>query len=124
VAPSGHRPAQELRGSVASRYLPSAHRAAIAAATGAVGEVLPGRNCAGYEYPAVARDEQQFVFFWRMLPWDHAPGVLFIEECGGTARHLDGRPYDPTDPGQGVLVAQNIDTWQTVRTSLLGALPA
>jgi fructose-1,6-bisphosphatase/inositol monophosphatase family enzyme len=123
AAPSGSRPAHELRGSVAARYLPPTARSAIAAAEGAVGEVLPGRNCAGYEYPAIARDDQQFAFFWRMLAWDHAPGVLFIEECGGTARHLDGSPYDPTAPGHGVLVAQNIDTWQAVRAGLFGALP-
>ena len=91
-----------------------------------VGAVLPGRNCAGYEYPAIVRDEQQFAFFWRMLPWDHAPGILFLEEAGGVAWHLDGTPYEPTAAGLGVLAAQNANVWQTVRTTLLAdiALPS
>ena len=56
-----------------------------------------GRHCAGYEYPAVATDEQQFAMFWRILPWDHVPGALIVREAGGTVRHLDGSPYRPTD---------------------------
>ena len=80
--------------------------------------------CAGYEYPAIVRDEQQFAFFWRMLPWDHAPGILFVEEAGGVAWHLDGTPYDPAGTGVGVLIAQNADIWQTVRSALLADVKA
>ena len=119
VAPRAPRPASELRGPSFTRYIPSDVRTEIASAAQSIAEVLPGHNCAGYEYPAIARDEQQFALFWRMLPWDHAAGVLFIEESGGVAWHLDGTPYDPVSPRLGVLVAQNLDVWQTVRTTLL-----
>jgi fructose-1,6-bisphosphatase/inositol monophosphatase family enzyme len=81
--------------------------------------VLRGRNCAAYEYPAVVSDEQNFVLFWRTLPWDHAPGVLFVEEAGGVAWRLDGTPYTVVDNRYGLLVAQNQYVWDLVRTSLL-----
>lgn len=118
----GH-PAGELRGPVASAYLPPPVRSAVGAAAGMIGELSPGHFCAGYEYPAVVRDEQQFAFFWRMYPWDHAPGILFVEECGGVSRHLDGSRYDPTRPSCGVLTAQNAHDWHTLRTTLLAGVP-
>jgi fructose-1,6-bisphosphatase/inositol monophosphatase family enzyme len=102
-----------------TRYTPSAVRQEIAGSAPTIGAVLPGHNCAGYEYPAIVRDEQQFAFFWRMLPWDHAPGILFLEEAGGVAWHLDGTPYEPTTARLGVLAAQNTEVWQTVRATLL-----
>ena len=86
--------------------------------TGAFGEVTKGHHCAGYEYPAVALDEQQFALFWRILPWDHVAGALIIRESGGTALHLDGSMYRPTDDDRGLLVAPNDDVWHTVRDTL------
>jgi fructose-1,6-bisphosphatase/inositol monophosphatase family enzyme len=107
-----------LRGVVAGRYLPPPLRAVAAANAPKLGEVTRGRHCAGYEYPAVATDEQQFALFWRILPWDHAPGVLIIREAGGTVRHLDGSGYHPSDSEHGLLVAPNDDVWHTVRDTL------
>jgi fructose-1,6-bisphosphatase/inositol monophosphatase family enzyme len=118
-APSQGRPAEQLRGPSFARYMPRVVRQHVERASGTVGAVLPGHNCAGYEYPALVRDEQQFVVFWRTLPWDHAPGTLFVEEAGGVARWLDGTPYSPAADRFGLLVAQNPDVWQTVRDSLL-----
>ncbi|GID26343.1 inositol monophosphatase family protein [Paractinoplanes brasiliensis] len=110
--------ADTLRGVVATHYLPEELRKVAASHTGAFGEVTKGRHCAGYEYPAVALDEQQFALFWRILPWDHVPGSLIVQEAGGTALHLDGEPYRPTDSERGLLVAANDDIWRTVRDTL------
>ncbi len=123
-APTMHRPAHALRGPSSSRYIPIGLRTSIEAAIPTVGEVLPGANCAGYEYPAIVRDEQQFAVFWRTLPWDHAPGVLFVEEAGGVGWRLDGAPYLAAEYERtGLLVAQNQDVWHTVRSTLLAELP-
>jgi fructose-1,6-bisphosphatase/inositol monophosphatase family enzyme len=107
-----------LRGVVSSHYLPDNLREVAAANARAFGEVTQGHHCAGYEYPAVALDEQQFTLFWRILPWDHVPGSLIIREAGGTVLHLDGSPYRPTDSERGLLVAANDDMWRTVRDTL------
>ena len=104
---------------VAQNYLPAAPAGPVAAANAhRLGEVTAGQHCAGYEYPAVATDEQQFALFWRILPWDHVPGSLIVREAGGTVRHLDGSGYRPTDCERGLLVAANDDIWRTVRDTL------
>lgn len=110
--------AAALRGVVARHYLPPELRAVATANVGAFGEVTNGKHCAGYEYPAVATDEQQFAMFWRILPWDHVPGSLIVREAGGVALHLDGTAYHPADSDRGLLVAANDDIWRTVRGNL------
>jgi fructose-1,6-bisphosphatase/inositol monophosphatase family enzyme len=121
--PATARPADQLRGPSFSRHTPDTVRRGVESARPSIGQIVPGHNCAGYEYPAVVLDEQQFVVFWRVLPWDHAPGVLLVEEAGGVAWRLDGTPYVPADPRPGLLVAQNQHTWDTVRTTLLADVP-
>lgn len=110
--------AAALRGVVSRHYLPPHLRTIVNATAPALGGVTNGRHCAGYEYPAVATDAQQFVLFWRILPWDHVPGSLIVREAGGTVRHLDGAAYHPTDNDRGLLVAPNDDVWHTVRDTL------
>ncbi len=56
-------------------------------------EIAPGQYCAGIDYPWVAEGKQDFLRFHKLLPWDHAPGILLLTEAGGVARHLDGTPY-------------------------------
>jgi fructose-1,6-bisphosphatase/inositol monophosphatase family enzyme len=104
---------------ISRNYFPDDLRAGIDENASKLGTVTGGHHCAGYEYPSVATDEQQFAVFWRILPWDHTPGTLILSEAGGTALHLDGAIYRPTDSGRGLLVAANDDIWQTVRGTLL-----
>ncbi|WP_213011273.1 inositol monophosphatase family protein [Paractinoplanes toevensis] len=107
-----------LSGVVAARYLPPQLREIAGGNAPKLGKVTNGHHCAGYEYPAVSIDAQQFALFWRILPWDHAPGSLIVREAGGTVRHLDGSPYRVTDTERGMLVAANDDIWRTVRDTL------
>ena len=106
-------------GTLARHYFPAELRRRVNRRVGEFGEVTNGHHCAGYEYPSVATDEQQFAMFWRILPWDHVPGALFLTEAGGVVRHLDGDPYRPADSTGGLLVAPNDDVWHTVRDTLL-----
>jgi fructose-1,6-bisphosphatase/inositol monophosphatase family enzyme len=104
-----HRAAYDLRGPAGVPISPS----------GSSAKVIAGHNCIGYEYPAIVRDEQQFALFGTTHPWDHAPGVLFLEEAGGVAWRLDGTPYRVGDDQSGLLVAQNQSVWDTVKATLL-----
>jgi len=110
--------AAALTGVVSYKYLSPDLRAVAVANASRFGRVTSGHHCAGYEYPAVATDEQQFAVFWRILPWDHVPGSLIVREAGGVALHLDGGDYHPADSERGLLVAPNPEIWQTVRTTL------
>ena len=107
-----------LTGSVSRSYLPADLRAEVDRNAHTLAAVTGGRHCAGYEYPAIVSDEQQFSIFWRVLPWDHVPGSLIVREAGGVVLHLDGSPYQPTGTRHGLLVAANDDIWRTVHGSL------
>ncbi len=106
-------------GAVLTRFLPPDVRRQIEQRATGLGQIMPGLHCAGHEYPAVATGHQHFVLFWRLEPWDHAPGALFIHEAGGRAAYLDGSPYAPAQRRQGLLVAQNSAVWQSVSQALL-----
>jgi fructose-1,6-bisphosphatase/inositol monophosphatase family enzyme len=116
-------PIQEMRGAILRRFLRPEDRARLEPWEKLLKEVLPGFMCAGHEYPAVVAGEQQFALFQRMLPWDHAPGVLFAEEAGAMARRLDGSAYVPGDLRPGLLVAQNASVWRLLRETVLADFP-
>ena len=50
-------------------------------------------RCAEEQYPRLALGENDVSIFERTLPWDHAAGVLWLNEAGGRAARPDGRPY-------------------------------
>lgn len=108
----------DLRGAVLTRFLPAKLRESVDAQSGAFHEILPGMRCAGEEYPAIVRGTQNFALFWRTLPWDHAPGVLFLQEAGGKAARLDGNAYTPSRSGVGLLAAQSDECWAVVKDAL------
>jgi fructose-1,6-bisphosphatase/inositol monophosphatase family enzyme len=107
-----------MSGTLARHYFPDDLRAQVNAHAGEFASVTNGHHCAGYEYPSVATDEQQFAMFWRILPWDHVPGALFVTEAGGVVRHIDGDPYRPVNSERGLLIAPNEDVWHNVRNTL------
>lgn len=111
--------AADLRGALATRYLPEALREKVIARSSRLREVLPPQQCAGREYPNLVRGEQDFTLFWKSLPWDHAPGALFAREAGGVVRHFDGAEYDPAQPRQGLLACRDEEVFQLARKALL-----
>jgi fructose-1,6-bisphosphatase/inositol monophosphatase family enzyme len=111
---------QGLRGIVKTRYLPPGLKEQVTQRAAALSEQHSGTNCSGNDYPAVVDGLSDFVLYWRTLPWDHAPGVLFLQEAGGHAARFDGSAYRPADTANGLLVASDSRTWQAARTLLLG----
>lgn len=109
-----------LRGAVFTRFMPSEVARAVLARTDRIGEALPGLMCCGAEYPTIAAGEEDFALFWRTLPWDHAPGVLFLNEAGGYAARPSGAEYRPGSGEGGLLAARNREVWEHARSALLG----
>ncbi|MDB4986019.1 MAG: inositol monophosphatase [Myxococcaceae bacterium] len=107
-----------LRGSVLKKYMPEDLRQQVELRIPRIGAALEGMRCAGAEYPAVARGDHDFAVFWRTLPWDHAPGALFLSEAGGVAARLDGTPYTVSDSRIGLLVARNPAIWRETQRAL------
>jgi fructose-1,6-bisphosphatase/inositol monophosphatase family enzyme len=68
-------------------------------------------RCAAEQYPRIVLGVNDMALFERTLPWDHAPGVLFVNEAGGKAARADGSPYLVTDRGTGLLAAASPALW-------------
>ena len=62
--------------------------------------------CAAEQYPRLALGTNDVSIFERTLAWDHAAGVLWLNEAGGKAARPDGSPY-------------RVDEWD--RPGLIGA---
>jgi len=116
-APAIVKPANALRGAMLTKFLTPEMQERVRRNATRLGEVLPGSMCAGYDYPAIACGELDFVGYWRGLPWDHAPGALVLTEAGGTVMRYDGSAYQP-DGRLGVLAAANAGIADTVRRTL------
>jgi fructose-1,6-bisphosphatase/inositol monophosphatase family enzyme len=82
---------------------------------------LRSLRCAGAEYLRLAGGESHFSLFTKMMPWDHAPGVLIHAEAGGHGRALDGAEYDPARRDTpGLLLAPDAKSWRELHTVLFG----
>lgn len=68
-------------------------------------------RCAAEQYPRLVLGENDLTLFERTLPWDHAAGVLFVEEAGGKAARLDGSRYLPGDRRTGMIAAASPRLW-------------
>lgn len=116
----------DLRGGVATGYLPDDVRARLEGRLTATDEVerfgagftASRRLWSGYEYSRLVLDERDALVYWRTWPWDHAPGAVLVREVGGVSRRFDGTEYRPGELGEGVLVAADEETWVRVRDAL------
>ncbi|CCG07838.1 inositol monophosphatase family protein [Pararhodospirillum photometricum] len=66
---------------------------------------------AAHAYLAMLAGTADFAAFTRMKVWDHAAGILMIQEAGGAARLHDGRAYAPTLSEGHPLLARDEPTW-------------
>ena len=96
---------------IAARYLPDDVRETILGrAAGHLAQV-PTPRAAGEQYPRLVLGENDLTLFWRALPWDHAPGALFLTEAGGRIARFDGAPYRIGEDRTGLLAAATPALW-------------
>ena len=82
-------------------------------------QVIKSLRCAGHEYIRMAGGERQFSLFTKMMPWDHAPGMLIHREAGGHGRRLDGETYSAaSQEGGGLLIAPDRPSWEALHDAL------
>ncbi len=112
-------PVAEMAGNLSWRFLPEADRAKVCANLPKVAGSWDYR-CSAHECRMLADGHCDFLFFYRLYPWDHAPGWLLHQEAGGYAAQFDGRPYNPTRTDGGLICATDREAWQALRETLLG----
>ncbi|WP_096702921.1 inositol monophosphatase family protein [Magnetospirillum sp. 15-1] len=97
-------PLAELTGSVKR----SGRLSALVAKTGRKGS-------AAHDYIDLVTGRLHFAHYNRLMPWDHAAGVLIHAEAGGHAALTDGRPYRPRAEDGCLLLAPSPGTWTSLR---------
>lgn len=115
--PAGADPST-LHGAVKLGFVDPDRRANLADRFDRFGSVVPGPAAAGFVYPSLVSGDVDFALFWRMLPWDHAPGALIAEEAACVVRRLDGSPYRVAESGVGLLSAAGAAAWEAARAGL------
>lgn len=71
-------------------------------------------RCAAEQYPRLALGQNDVSIFERSLPWDHAAGVLWLNEAGGKAARPDGSSYRVDDARTGLIGAANPALWDEI----------
>lgn len=120
---AGDPPRAEAVGFFSPWLFPAAARPALAAAQMRFGRTWSLR-CSCQEYRVLAQGGVDFGVAATLNPWDHAAGVLALEEAGGAVALLDGRPYAPTLTQGHLVVARSPALLEAVRTELAPLLEA
>ncbi|MGB3407900.1 MAG: inositol monophosphatase [Jannaschia sp.] len=114
-------PFDHLRGNV-SGYLYPQHLQAGLAATTPLFRRSTSLGASVHEYRMLALGGSDFVLNGMLNVWDHAAGVLVLQEAGGTARLLDGRDYHPTMTHGRLLAARSEKMWTALAATFNTAL--
>lgn len=107
------------RAQLATQFMRRAQHERIHALAGEDLEVVPIPRCAAESYPRLVLGVDDVALFQRILPWDHAAGVLFLNEAGGRATHWDRSPYRVGKSSQGILAASAPHLWAFAADVLL-----
>ncbi len=76
-------------------------------------------RCAAEQYPRLVLGENDLSIFERTLSWDHAAGVLFLNEAGGKAARYDGSDYRVDHPTvRGLIGASSPKLWDEMAKQL------
>lgn len=77
-------------------------------------------GCSAHDYMSICEGDLDFRYFKSLHPWDHAAGVLMVQELGGCARLMDtDTDYTPVFHNTNtMLVAQNEGEWQSIHPIL------
>jgi fructose-1,6-bisphosphatase/inositol monophosphatase family enzyme len=127
VAPDGTRrrlhvaapvPVENMVGSLSWRYFPEPLRSHVLSRLDRLAAVTDYR-CAAHQYRMLAAGHCHVQMFRKLMPWDHAAGVLLHQEAGGYGRHFDGSPYAPSNFHGGLLLAPDEASWEAFADAIL-----
>lgn len=113
-------PVSAMAGSVSWRYMPEPRRSTVCARLPRLGASWDYR-CAAHQYRLMAAGHCHYSVYNRLLPWDHAAGVLLHAEAGGYSARLDGSPYRADETEGGLICTPDEASWTALRAALLDA---
>jgi fructose-1,6-bisphosphatase/inositol monophosphatase family enzyme len=109
VVPEDHpdRPVAAL----ATGFMTDEQRDTLLAAASPHYQIVDIPRCAAEQYPRLVLGTNHISVFERTLPWDHAAGILLLNEAGGKCARWDGSAYRPADRRKGLLGASSPKLW-------------
>lgn len=110
-------PVSQMSGIVSWLFFPDPLKAQVTANLSRVAAAVDYR-CAAHQYRSLAAGHYDFALYGKVMPWDHAPGVIIHKEAGGYAAFLDGDSYAVRRRTPGLLCAPNEESWRMLREVL------
>jgi fructose-1,6-bisphosphatase/inositol monophosphatase family enzyme len=105
-------------------YMSAQKRAAVQAHVAPHYTLVDIPRCAAEQYPRLVLGVNDAALFERTLPWDHAAGVLFVNEAGGKAARPDGSEYRLDDYDRpGLIGAASERLWDELAERMLALKP-
>ena len=109
-----------LRASIITKFFPSPLRTNIELVRGRFEEREPN-HCAAATYTELVSGDLEVAMYYRLMPWDHAPGVLIHAEAGGFSTRFNGEPYSVTAHTGGLLLAPVEAVWLEISQAFTAA---
>mgnify|MGYP003111066194 CR=1 FL=1 len=113
-------PITEMTGSLGNKFADRLRARAVSPDAPPIPKAFLRYRCVGLEYMDLARGGLDFArYAGKLMPWDHAAGVLLHAEAGGHAAMTgDGRIYRPgtRPPGDALLLAPDTAAWTELNT--------
>ena len=116
---SAPRPVSSMVGAVSWGYMPPERKERVLPRLSRLAGTLNFR-CAAHEYRLAATGGAQLLVYHRLMPWDHAAGVLIHAEAGGHSAQFDGSPYSPRRHSGGLVCAPDEASHAEVMQALFG----
>jgi fructose-1,6-bisphosphatase/inositol monophosphatase family enzyme len=111
-------PVSEMTGAASWRYLPPELRGVVVRNLDKVAQIWDFR-CSAHQHRMNAAGKSHFLMFYRLMPWDHLPGVLLQAEAGGYSARFDGSAYVPGMIDGGLLCTPDRESFEALREALL-----
>lgn len=106
-------------GAVSWGYMPAERKQRILPRLALLAGTLNYR-CAAHEYRLAATGGAHLLVYNRLMPWDHAAGVLIHSEAGGYSAQLDGSAYSPRKHTGGLVCAPDPASHAEAMRALFG----
>ncbi|MCR9255983.1 MAG: inositol monophosphatase [Alphaproteobacteria bacterium] len=121
LAPLAPR-AMAPHGIISLKFMPQEMRQTVRERAGAHGGGYTS-GCAGQDYIKLIEGGIDYAIYRRIMPWDHAAGVLLHQEVGGYAAFRRSGAYTPRIHQETLIIARDEGLWQVLSEDLFADLP-